>query len=379
MDNLTHTLVGAAMARSGPARGVPLAMGTLVVAANAPDVDVLSFVHGPYFALEFRRGITHGWPALAALTVAVAAGAMAWDRWVRARRNPESSRARWIPLFLLAGIGVLSHPVLDWMNSYGMRWGMPFSDAWSYGDTLFIIDPLIWLTLGAAVYLSGSRERTGSLLWGALAAVTTALVLVGPVPWPTRVLWCVAVFATALAGALRGPGGASPAGPVRTTHGPAWALAAVALYVGAGVVAGRAAESQVRTEAATLGLEVRDVMVTALPGAPGASEVEVRTDAGYVPGSHSWWGRDRVALHPDRLVPTRSVAGSPGAEPPAGVLEAASRDPDVRSYLVWARYPFFVAEPRGDAWLVRVGDARYDARGGGSLSGVETLVETEAP
>lgn len=379
MDNLTHTLVGAAVARSGPARSVPLAMGTLVVAANAPDIDVLSFVRGPYFALEFRRGITHGWPAMAALTVVVAGGALAWDRIVRARRDPESTRAQWMPLLLLAGVGVLSHPLLDWMNSYGMRWGMPFGDAWSYGDTLFIIDPWLWLALGAAVYLSGSRERAGVLLWAGLAVATTALVLLGPVPWPARVLWCVGVSAAGLLGFRRRRDGATPHPRVLATQGPAWALAAVALYVGVGVVAGQAAESQVRAEAASLGLEVRDLMVAPIPGVPGTSEVEVRTDAGYVPGSHSWWASDRVVLHPDRLVPIRSVVGAPGAEPPAGVLEAAIRDPDVRSYLVWARYPFFVAESRDDAWRVRVGDARYDARGGGSLSGVETLVETGEP
>lgn len=379
MDNLTHTLVGAAVARSGPARGMPLAMGTLVVAANVPDVDVLSYVHGPYFALEFRRGITHGWPALAALTVVVAAGATAWDRWVRARRDPESARARWIPLLLLAGVGVLSHPLLDWMNSYGMRWGMPFADAWSYGDTLFIIDPWIWLTLGAAVYLSGRRERADVVLWAGLAVATTALVLAGPVPWPTRVLWCAGVAAAGAAGHRRGRDGTTPHPHGLPVRGPTWALAAVALYIGVGVVAGRAAEVHVRAEAATLGLEVRDLMVAPVPGVPGVSEVEVRSGAGYVPGSHSWWASDRVVLHPDRLVPTRSVAGSPGREPPADVLEGATLDPDVRSYLVWARYPFFVAEPQGDAWLVRVGDARYDARGGGSLSGVETLVETREP
>ena len=58
MDNLTHSLVGAALSRAGLDRRTPLATATLVVAANAPDIDVLSFVRGPYFALSFRRGIT---------------------------------------------------------------------------------------------------------------------------------------------------------------------------------------------------------------------------------------------------------------------------------------------------------------------------------
>ncbi len=42
MDNLTHSLVGLMMARSGIDRRIPRAAGIMVIAANIPDIDVVS-------------------------------------------------------------------------------------------------------------------------------------------------------------------------------------------------------------------------------------------------------------------------------------------------------------------------------------------------
>src|SRR5690606_17097721 len=148
LDNLTHAPGGAAAARAGADRATPLATPTLIVAANAPDVDVLAYLGGPHFALAFRRGITHGWPAMLVLPFLVAGAFLWWDRRIRRRRDPSAPPAAPGALLLLAAVGVATHPLLDWMNTYGMRWGLPFDGSWSYGDTLFIIDPWIWLTLG---------------------------------------------------------------------------------------------------------------------------------------------------------------------------------------------------------------------------------------
>jgi len=71
------------LARAGLDGTTPLATATLVVAANAPDVDVLAYTQDEWFALAFRRGITHGVPAMAVLPFAVAGAMAAWDRLVR--------------------------------------------------------------------------------------------------------------------------------------------------------------------------------------------------------------------------------------------------------------------------------------------------------
>ena len=58
MDNLCHTLTGAALGRAGLADKTPFGMVTLMVAANLPDVDVAVFLTDT-LPMSFRRGWTH--------------------------------------------------------------------------------------------------------------------------------------------------------------------------------------------------------------------------------------------------------------------------------------------------------------------------------
>ena len=158
----------------------PLATVTLVLAANAPDIDVFSYMRGEYFALAFRRGITHGWPALLVLPFLVTGLVLLYDLAVRRRLKPGAAPARARPLLVLSLVGVLTHPALDWMNTYGMRWALPFGDAWTYGDSLFIVDPWIWLVLGGAVFLAASPSVAGLAAWALLSALASLVVLVLP-------------------------------------------------------------------------------------------------------------------------------------------------------------------------------------------------------
>jgi inner membrane protein len=111
------------------------------------------------------------WPfVLAGGMVLLDRGRRRFRRWSTA--PTPSPRA----LLLLAAVSVLSHPILDSLNTYGVRWLMPFSGRWFYGDALFIVDPWLWLTLGTGVLLS--RRRAGparvALACGALYAVVVA-------------------------------------------------------------------------------------------------------------------------------------------------------------------------------------------------------------
>jgi inner membrane protein len=128
-----------------------LAMATLMIGANLPDIDAVTVFTGSSLAL--RRGWTHGVLALLLLPLLLVALMLVWDRWVRRRggRVPDVP-VRPRQLVLLAYVAVLSHPVLDWLNTYGIRLLMPFSDRWFYGDALFIVDPWMWLLLGGGVY-----------------------------------------------------------------------------------------------------------------------------------------------------------------------------------------------------------------------------------
>lgn len=368
LDNLTHGLVGAAISKAGAERTTPLATATLVIAANAPDIDVLSYIGGEYFALAHRRGITHGWPALIILPFLVAGGVLAWDHWVRRRRRPEAPPVRPLPLLVLSAIGVATHPLLDWMNTYGMRWGLPFDPRWTYGDALFIIDPWIWLFLGGSIFLASRPGRKGRIAWVMAAVATSLPVLLVPLPPAVRVLWVggiAAVLALRWYMRERGPY------PYPAIAG----LIAITLYIGAMVGSDRRARVEVAEAAQAAGLAVHSLMVAPLPANPFSGEVELLTDAGYVPGDFHWRRSPRVRLLPDEVVPLLQTP--PGMEAALArlIMDRAREHQDVTRYLTWSRFPLVRIAEEGEGWRVTFSDARYDSGvGGGTLGGLSVTV-----
>lgn len=180
MDNLTHSLVGAVIGQMGLKRKTGLAMPTLIIAANIPDIDAVATLMGGHQHLAIRRGMTHGPIAMLILPLLLW-GIMLWfDRWQTKRGTRPAKRLLlhkgW--LLALAYIGCLSHPLFDWFNSYGIRLLEPFSSQWYYGDTLFIIDLWLWAALIGGIWLSRRRERTGSLTFHR-PAVAAALLIGG--------------------------------------------------------------------------------------------------------------------------------------------------------------------------------------------------------
>lgn len=159
MDNLCHTLTGAALAASGLGRKTRFGTAGLVIAANLPDIDVLAFLSDTP-AVALRRGMTHGIVAQVLLPATLAAVLAGLDRW-RPPPQPHAQRVRPATLFLLCYLAGLSHVGMDWLNNYGVRLLMPFSDRWFYGDAVFIVDPWLTLTLGAGYVLARRRHRPG--------------------------------------------------------------------------------------------------------------------------------------------------------------------------------------------------------------------------
>jgi len=149
MDPLCHTLFGAALASTGLERKTRFGRVTLIVGANLPDVDVISYAWGETAALEFRRGVTHGIPALAVLPILLA-GVMVLIGQL-SRRAPTAAAVDFKWLLVLSAVSVISHLVLDFMNVYGVRWLMPFDSTWFHGDILYIVDPWMWAILVSAL------------------------------------------------------------------------------------------------------------------------------------------------------------------------------------------------------------------------------------
>jgi inner membrane protein len=158
MDNVCHTLVGAACGAAGLNRRTRFGAAALMISANLPDLDVLVFATDTPW-IEFRRGWTHGIAAQLLLPVALTGSLWLLDRFQRWRGSDGDKpfNAAWT--LVLALIGVYTHVFLDYLNNYGVRLLTPFSWEWFYGDAVFIVDPWMWLMLGTGVWLTGSLGR----------------------------------------------------------------------------------------------------------------------------------------------------------------------------------------------------------------------------
>lgn len=177
MDNITHTLIGAALAEAGLKKRTALGAATLMIGANFPDIDAITVAFGR--SLEFRRGATHGFLALAILPFVLAGLMWLWDSQVRRRRDPSLPAADVRQLTVLAGIAIATHPTLDFMNTYGMRWLMPFVDRWFYADGLFIVDPWFMLTLIAGVVFARRASSVRPARLALAATATYVIVMLG--------------------------------------------------------------------------------------------------------------------------------------------------------------------------------------------------------
>jgi inner membrane protein len=172
VDNLTHSLVGAVLGRMGLKRLSPRAMPALIISANLPDID--SWIARPLglSARTFHRGFTHGVGGLVVMPFIAVAIIWLWEKLRPGKEGPIKLGG----LLLACFIGVLSHPLLDLMNTYGVRLLEPLSHRWFYGDTLFIMDPWIWITLIFGLELSWRAERLGRN-WTRPAAYAFSAVL----------------------------------------------------------------------------------------------------------------------------------------------------------------------------------------------------------
>jgi len=141
MDNLTHSLVAVAMARSGLDRFSPHATALLILAANLPDLDIISLAGGDLTYLDLHRSLTHSLLATPLLAT------LPWMLFRYGLRRPVTFLNTW----LLSLLGILSHLGLDFVTSYGTRVVAPLSGAFFQWPVLNIVDAALWLVLLLAV------------------------------------------------------------------------------------------------------------------------------------------------------------------------------------------------------------------------------------
>ncbi|HZU42860.1 MAG TPA: metal-dependent hydrolase, partial [Terriglobales bacterium] len=94
MEPITHFLTGACMARAGLNHKSALATATLVIAAEAPDADMIGYLGGPVVGFAHHRGITHTFVGVPLVAAAVVLLMYAIDR-IRRHWRPTSPEPRW--------------------------------------------------------------------------------------------------------------------------------------------------------------------------------------------------------------------------------------------------------------------------------------------
>lgn len=313
MDNVCHSLAGAVIAECGISQRTRFATAALVIGANMPDVDVAYLFAGDLAGLEGRRGWTHGIPALMLWPFVVVAGTMLWHRFVRRGDTTDQPvNIRW--LLIGSAIAVFSHPALDWLNTYGVRFLMPFSDRWFYGDTLFIVDLALLILFGAGWWIS-RRARLRDL------------------PIPTR--------------------------PART------AVALALIYI---VVMKAQSERSKGAMADALGLadtSPRQQMIAPLPITMRSRSSLVVRDSGYE------LRRVRAGLTRVRVDSVHEFLPTHAEHP---LSRTALATDEYRRFARWSRFPYFIPNPDGDTNSVFVGDARYARGSGDTWAGVRIRV-----
>jgi inner membrane protein len=300
MDNLTHTAVGLFLSRAGLNRLTPRATPILLLAANAPDLDVVSAAGGSLNYLHYHRHLTHSFAALPLLAVLCVALVHFAGRKAIA----------WKGAFAAAAIGLLSHLALDWTNIYGIRMLLPFSPEWLRLDTTNVVDLWIW-----AFCLLGVAGPFLARLVGSEIASADAR---------TR------------------------------THGRGFAIF-VLLFIllynsGRGVLHARAVASL--SSRLYDGNSPRRVIATPDTVNPFRWRGVIETDAAYAI-------QDLNLASPDPLAARPVLFHKPDPDP---ALDAARLSPAVRAFLGFAQYPLWRVTPWPEienARLVEVFDMRF--------------------
>ncbi|PYR03762.1 MAG: hypothetical protein DMF97_01105 [Acidobacteria bacterium] len=187
LDNLTHTLFGLTLARTALGRAGRGTTAALVVASNAPDVDIVATASGALSYLRWHRGPTHGPIGLIGLGLATASLVWLWydgsarlkSRRLQARTRSVSEKQEHAPskhgppdrdvgsrsqpsfslLAVVSMIGVLMHVLMDLPTSYGTRPLSPFDWHWYATDWMPVVD--IYLLIALAAGLAMGRTTPG--------------------------------------------------------------------------------------------------------------------------------------------------------------------------------------------------------------------------
>lgn len=354
-----------------------------IIGNNLPDLDfTYSSISGKTFGyLLQHRGYTHTVPAAFAFALSMLGVLWGLAKW-RAKRI---STGDWWLLAAVALVSPLLHLVMDFANNYGVHPFWPVYSGWFYGDSLFIVEPSLWLVLAATLTFSYDSRWLRALLWLIMIAALAALWYRPFVP-RGHALGLLLLTVTLLIAARR----SSPF--ARLLLASSGFLILAALFV----LGSRLAKGVVREQAALAFPEARslDIVVTPMPANPfcwSVLLVQVES-ATYVVrmGRAAIWPawldvdscpQDRDANPSAPLLPLAGPVNtklSLRSEYRVSLRELATllRDRcEARAFSRFARVPYVTAPAAHGARVV--GDLRYDRKPGLDFSDF-ALSEREA-
>ena len=181
MDNLAHTLVGAALGRAVAGRDVPAAGWIGAIAGNAPDWSELLLQPATWTPragvgyLVYHRGITHSLLGAAGEILVLTALVGLILRLSARLRATSPPPWRWVAAGIAATVA--SHLYLDWQGSYGLRPFLPWGARWYYADWIAIVDPFFWVVPLVALAWGARRHWAPALVYLLTLVGVTTLVL----------------------------------------------------------------------------------------------------------------------------------------------------------------------------------------------------------
>ena len=155
LEPVTHLLTAACISRAGLNRRTGLATLTMVLAAEAPDADVLALFGGSVTGFAHHRGFTHTLLGAPVVAGGVTLGVYGIFRLMARRGFKPKLLPRWKLLFLYAVLICLVHIFQDFTNGYGVRPFAPFYPRWFSWDIVSIVDPIMFIALFLGLVMPG--------------------------------------------------------------------------------------------------------------------------------------------------------------------------------------------------------------------------------
>ena len=339
MENLAHSLVGVVLSRAGLGRKTPYGTVSLVAAANLPDIDIVMSGWGPLHYLHHHRGVTHS-------VLGVLALALLFSLLLKflARFRSGDTAFPFGPLLLSVTATLVTHPLLDWTNSYGIRPWLPFSGKWYYGDLVYIVDPYLWLILGGAVFLTAQRTRVTRPVWVAVVVFISYLVVRNAEARPEGPLVAVVFFSALALILFLKQRRARWSGSVNL-----WALGGVAVYWGFLLVSRTVAVTGAAPEIVREYPQVRMEDLAALPRLADPFSWEIL-----------WQDRSRISIWKASMGGSRPVGNQIYERRlDHGAVQAALATCPGRVMEIFGRFTFYEVKPEPDRILVLARDARF--------------------